>query len=1029
MSIEVLKQFIQFDRATEHVWMECDIPIPDKALAICSDTLLVRKGDGQTKFRDLPNFMNFTDMINAQTMWNQIIEVPDQNNIANLVSVKSDSTGYEAIYKLSDIFKKEDLLLLLKNKVKKDHTHKEHHTKVEVDNLIKNTQILPEDEELLTYLLMRALEDHMQIDDQNLPNGFIDEFDKLDQVNPGSFVLNNGIIKPASVPTLLESKTIKSKEDITHVKIMLRGNVSQELNVLTYMEVSRDDGVTWSPIILEENPLSLNNFKVYTAVSDFNRKLTTKVLEWGKATLKDYSNDETFVCDIESYKGHISATNKDLLYKELTLKPFNFDTEVVSDAKFVPAMEDVISSENDLVVDIGAGSKGQYILGCKLSTVITPFNKGKYSFSFKSLINQNKSGLKLVLRGADQPYVNKFFSNAYVPIEDNSILVDNTDVEISLNFDPNETPYIKTKETKVDLPPLTSNSLFQGVIDFDNDQVEFYVNTKLAGVVPVDLSTKCYKLFAVNDNVYPQKVQFIPDVLVPNTKAIHTNNFLYKAVLESVDNDGTYVNDCKLKTEHVPAKEFDIVSAYDIKVIDEFCKTTMYSKVDTKLDLQNSQWTCSHHLSKQWIGTVFDHTLYPNGYWSTGGYGYVTHGAHAKGTYLGFAWDENKYIGQVTLVQGKVRGLSYTTKIKVDLFNGREWVTYQEFDAVHGINEFNIPMYAKGIKFESVTGVPSNSFSWEVNSIIIGETKEDLTPLVDEPHVSHRQEVSNNLLNDVSQTWSHAVTVTSDLHAKLVGAAAGLIFKELVAVSTLEFHNGTNTSIDCSCEKVDIEITQNETTWTTYIKDLNVVKGKIEIPLNDVICKGVRIKAQGKCRGGGGNPPVWHVGYIKTYGYKYKVVTPSVAILELTDVNKDAILRTIRNNDYALSGSNLIFKFNDKHHVYDNENASWIEVVVNDKGWKVWTGTSWDSCNTELDALKRVTHLTNYHLKEVVVPYSLQALVLQLRPDLIALPKTSILDKLLASNVVDLPTGNKLKYRLNTEEANLEIHGVSLLWK
>jgi len=280
---------------TKEEWELTSLPIPDGLLVYTIDTMDFKLGNGTDLYKDLPVFFNAGNMGSVNELYESLPNI--ENSVyGKFIIVNPDGTGYT----LSDITIDQVVTTIyltnaLATKINKEHTH----TVGDITNLKSaatrdigtspgnvpvvgengklDMSIVPivtgdslDNENLLSYLVTMQLADDSATR-LRLPKGYADEFNDESGIATTTGTYNdNGYYSGNNLELVSKNITITETENPLSCNVFLRcsfdGDIEGNISVL----VSRNNGVDFVNVPLEESKMSGEQIRILTGLGDFS---------------------------------------------------------------------------------------------------------------------------------------------------------------------------------------------------------------------------------------------------------------------------------------------------------------------------------------------------------------------------------------------------------------------------------------------------------------------------------------------------------------------------------------------------------------------------------------------------------------------------------------------------------------------------------------------------------------------------------------------------------------------------------------
>jgi len=311
---QVIESLLQFENGTQEVWENTFVIIPNKALVYTIDTRIIKRGDGEHTFAELPVLFDMNDAQSAQEFHDSFpyLNVEDAYKPIYLSTNGKNYTVFDLDSRT--LATREDLESSLSDKAEITHNHdSDYYTLPEVSNLISsNTRTSEADEDILSYLVLAEL-DAQNSTKLNLNNGIADEFETTNGITLNqNFTLTDGVYSSSpSTESILVSTNSTSMSNIAEAHVLLRMASDFDLNGDILVEVSRDDGITWCAVIMDKSILSQELIEVFTGKSNFDRQFVIVAYDMSSGKIENLKGDiETFTIT-SSNQGYFDSNIND----------------------------------------------------------------------------------------------------------------------------------------------------------------------------------------------------------------------------------------------------------------------------------------------------------------------------------------------------------------------------------------------------------------------------------------------------------------------------------------------------------------------------------------------------------------------------------------------------------------------------------------------------------------------------------------------------------------------------------------------
>lgn len=279
-----VESIIQYDGGTQDVWNNTTIPIPADVLVMTTDTKVVKIGNGLDAFVDLPTFFTL-DSLEASTAFADMFPDLIISEANKIVAVNDSGSAYTFVdLNVSDLAPTTEAESEIANKSDSDHRHGDtYYTEAEINQLLTDNEVTKNDENILSYLLLRELFLTNELS-TTVENGFIDEFLTFDNIDAGNSsglaYVDDTIVNATGEALVVQFNPQLVGYEPVEISTYLRLTEPASGYSAITMEVSRDGGVTWTAVELSKSPMSNGSISIIIGTTDISEQPAGSTMVW-----------------------------------------------------------------------------------------------------------------------------------------------------------------------------------------------------------------------------------------------------------------------------------------------------------------------------------------------------------------------------------------------------------------------------------------------------------------------------------------------------------------------------------------------------------------------------------------------------------------------------------------------------------------------------------------------------------------------------------------------------------------------------
>jgi len=289
---------------TKAEWDLLEVPIPKKLLVYAIDTGDFKLGDGTNKYRELPIIFNVENMIGVTSLYESFPSL-DQAQPGKFVLVNSAGDGYVlSDLTISQLVTTAFLTNELKKKALATHSHNvrdvsgmgscgKRDTGTEPGDvpIIQDTgkldpAIVPtvtgetlDNDNLMSWMLLNQMVE-LDMTAITLKNDHMDEFEDETGIDTSNNATYDALGFYQGTNMMLKSKAIDITTNPLSVGMFVRAEVQNPINSNMLIDISLDDGTSWTSVALKESPLTTGSIRVFSGFADTTNATKTKKLRY-----------------------------------------------------------------------------------------------------------------------------------------------------------------------------------------------------------------------------------------------------------------------------------------------------------------------------------------------------------------------------------------------------------------------------------------------------------------------------------------------------------------------------------------------------------------------------------------------------------------------------------------------------------------------------------------------------------------------------------------------------------------------------
>lgn len=279
---------------TQEEWNLTSLPIPDGLLVYTIDTKDFKLGNGHDLYKDLPIFFNANNMSSVNELYESLPSVEDAV-YGKFIIVDPDGTGYTlSDMTIDQVVTTVHLTNALSTKINKEHTHvvgditnvKSAATRdigtspgnvpIVGENGKLDASIVPivtgdslDNENLLSYLVTMQLADDVSTK-LRLHKGYADEFNDESGVRSTNGTFLNEYYSGTDLSLISNNISTTEVDNPLSCNVFLRCAFDGDIESNLTVSVSRNDGVDFVNVPLEESKMSGEQIRIFTGLGDFS---------------------------------------------------------------------------------------------------------------------------------------------------------------------------------------------------------------------------------------------------------------------------------------------------------------------------------------------------------------------------------------------------------------------------------------------------------------------------------------------------------------------------------------------------------------------------------------------------------------------------------------------------------------------------------------------------------------------------------------------------------------------------------------